>query len=313
MSVNIPSKSARLAALFLSASLISCSDSSAPADSATKAKAPSSTATPSETIDGPFTFGSQDNVLVQWNNQPLIENERINYIEKTNLADGAESSFSVSGEFQVKNISAPDAKTPYRRELGISPSEVELTTEFNLPVYTNEPDKTSIIYQFAVPLKTLGEATFTALIGRTHSPKTIEGKIFPDMSTNELLKTYGLNSARWITFHTKQGDLSFDLNPKGVTAYSDFGPGDLIGQWAMRIRDNSLILSFSGKGTLYGGIYAAKLRVFTGGIEEFKNRHFHEKYRYFSETPVSARYLFGGQPRNKLDTIIKPSDTSTDA
>lgn len=304
----------RTAPLPLALFITSCSDSTQPTDSAQEAKIPP--ATPSAVApetSGPFSFGSKDKVLVQWKGKPLIENEDLNYIDKANLSEGAEITQSSIGEFQVKNIRSSDEQISYRSEIGISPDEVEFTTEFYLPIYKNDPAKPSIMYGFSVPLSTLGEANFTAYVGRTSLPKTIEGKIFPGMPAGDLLKKYKLSSARWITFHTKQGDLTFDLHPKGVTAYSDFGPGDLIGNRKISIKNDSLYFQFGGRAPLYGGIYASKLRIFEGGIEEFKNRHFHKQYRYFSETPVSARYLFGGQPRNKFDTIIKPTSLASDS
>lgn len=256
----------------------------------------------------PFSFGGE-RVLLLWNNEPFVTREGINYLGDSSLADKAERSKRTVGDATVENLWRRSEEFSFRRELAVSPNEAEGTVQMYLPCYRNDLARTSVTYEFEVPLDMLAGG-YTAIIGRTHSPKTVTGKLSAATPNGALPDIP--DGTRWITFHTGRSDLTFDFNPKGVTSYTDFGPGDMIGRWKVSKHGNKVRFSFSGEAPAYGGDYGANWRVFEGGMEQYEKRHFHQRYAYFSSIPLLSRYLFGGgKPHEKTDHVILPAKAET--
>lgn len=80
-----------------------------------------------------------------------------------------------------------------------------------------------------------GESTYDLLEGRSYNIRWRQGKM--QMETPDGVIATGV---RWLTFHTKKEDITFDFNPHGVTTYYVGGVDPMLHQ-------GSLFVSFDNK------------------------------------------------------------------
>ncbi len=242
-----------------------------------------------------FRLATTPELQLYWKGKLLIASDGINYLPDGRFTqpDALKTTRDSDGR-EIVNLWSKTEGLSYRKEMSVSPKDFELTVEMNLPSYSNDPGKTSVLYAFRVPLSTLGKASYTARTGRAYKTTLQQGTLDPNAPDGPLIA----DGCRWLSLQTDDGPITFDLNPKGVTSYSDYGPGDLIGHWQVHQKGGYLEFFFGGVASLVGSQSASKVIVFEGTHDDYLSRHLFYDYDYCSEIPITARYLFGGNRRH---------------
>jgi hypothetical protein len=240
------------------------------------------------------TFNIEDprDLTVTWGDRPLIAGDSINYFDPQLFADAQGLRSEQVGDWQVHNVwHAPANQTPIaRREIATTGDEVELTVQFRLPAYSEDPDNPTIAYGFNVPAATLEGMRYRAIIGRGHGPKEQEGVLTASTPDGGLLS----GGTRFIAFEGDDGrGIIFDLQPKGVIGYADYGPTVLQGYWSVAKQGDKIRFSFGGSPRLYGGTWNSQVRIIEGTFADHDRLHAHYEYSYYSELDTIRRMSFG--------------------
>jgi hypothetical protein len=237
---------------------------------------------------------------VFWHGEPLIDGDGITYLDDGFEGNG-EVKVSHNGSMQIVNVTSDGENFQYRKEVGVAPNRIELNVQMNMPAYTNRPDKPSILYSFNVPIARLDGMTWRAYVGRTYERKEVTGTLTRQTPDGSLC-----GESSWIAFEGNGQALVFDLNPKGVSSYTDFGPGGVQGRWLITKKKEHLEFSFGGNAREYGGTFSSKVVIFEGRHADFFEHHAHNFYVYFDELPVEREFRVstfardGGSATNQL-------------
>ncbi len=240
-------------------------------------------------VAGPFAVSAGHQLKVDWNGQPLITTDQLSCIGpdafkapeggKTAQIDG----WTVHNAWRVK---APESAITYRREVAVNDREVELTIQFRIPAYYQEPEGGSNTYVFSVPLKALEGLRFQAISGRGSHPKNVSGQITAGMPEGSIVDGAGGSQVSFVAFEGDGKHLVFDFNLKGPETFNDYGPTNLQGLWRVDKVGNELRFYFGRSPELFGGVLSSKVRIIEGTFDDFSKWHAHRSYRYYSELPT---------------------------
>ena len=240
--------------------------------------------------DSPFQISVSKDVEVKWKEQELISGDFFSWINEGTIGGSAEQ-FELSNNdgWQTLNVWNSGAIAPYRREIGLSPDgkKVELTFQTHQDALMNHYPTPHLIYKILLPAATFANATWDALVGRSQNTQWTNGHFDLSMPDGEIV-----NGARWITFHTTKGAITFDFNPHGVTTYFVGGINTMVAQWKVAKQGNMIELSFQTPATHYGGDFTSKLTIFEGDKNDYLRRHATTYYFYFSELKKEQLYAF---------------------
>ncbi len=257
----------------------------------------------------PFSVKSSKQTNITLNGQTLISGDYINY--------GGKEVFDLKGSLDIQkqkgwtiyNVISKSPELPFRKEIGVTQDRVELTVQFELPAYHNKESLPKVFYKFKVPLETLNNMNWRAITGRTHKPEQKSGKITTSTPDGKLAL------CRWIAFtDDKDKNIVFDLDPKGMPSFHDYGPGDIISRWTVEKSGDFVEFSFGQRAETHGGVFTGKVIIFKGKFDDYMNRHAQSKFRYYSELPAQIQYSFGSpdpiKPFAKVDK--QPFSGNTD-
>jgi len=192
------------------------------------------------------------------------------------------------GAMTVANTLYRDSRVfQYRREVGVSHDQVELTCQFRLFPYNNDPDYPSLQYVFRVPWQRLKNTTWKALTGRAHKVQVLEGELHETRADGTIAR-----GVRYIAFEGKNGGLVFDLNPKGLFTMADYGGGKFIGMWSVVKRGDFVEFGFGSSARFHGGTFAGKALIYEGRYA-FERDHAFQICPYFNNFPFAGMFCFG--------------------
>jgi len=240
--------------------------------------------------DSPFQISAGRDMAVKWKEQALISGDFFSWINDGTVGGNAEhvDGCTING-WQTVNVWNSSAIAPYRRETGLSPDgkKIELTFQTHQDALMEHYPAPSLTYKLLLPAALFANATWDAFAGRSQSSKWSNGTFDASMPDGDII-----SAARWITFHTAKGAITFDFNPHGVTTYYVNGINTMVSQWKVAKEGDRIALSFSTPATHYGGDFTGKLTIFEGDKDAYLNRHAVTYYHYFSELPKEQLYAF---------------------
>lgn len=236
----------------------------------------------------PFEVKESPMLSVNYKGTPLIDGDTMSYLSADRFPSTGTMAVTRRSGWYVVNTWSNSTAFQYRREVGVRADRVELTVQINLPAYANDPAKLSNSYTFMVPIERLLGTKWTALTGLSRSSET-NGVLNAATPNGSLLGA----SARWIAFEGTNGKIVFDLNPKGISSSSSYGPNDVLGLWSIEKTATHIRFSFGGSARVQGGVYTAKAVIFEGTHADYKNWHSNQPYSYYNTLPTKYRFSFG--------------------
>jgi len=241
-----------------------------------------------------FTISATKKIEVDWKGEKLISGDMHSWVGSQDLGSYAENN-EVSNEkgWQFTNIWSEKLPSPYRREIGISPDgkKIEVNFQSHQNALMRSYPAATIYYKIFVPLSALNNSTWEAFTGRSQSAKWSSGTLNSATPDGAFIG----NTARWISFTTPRGKISFDFNPQGVTSYFIPGPNTIQSQWQILKKKDMIEMVFAVTATNYGGALTSKLTIFEGDKSDYQKHHAVTYYHYFSETPKERLFCFGGK------------------
>ncbi len=240
--------------------------------------------------DSPFRISVSKDIEVNWKEQKFISGDFFSWIEEEAMGRSADQlEVSNNNGWQTINVWNSNAIAPYRREIGLSPDgkKMELTFQTHQDALMDRYPSPYITYKILLPAPTFANATWDALTGRSQGARWSNGVFDLAMPDGTIV-----TGARWITFHTSKGAITFDFNPHGVTTYFVGGINTMVSQWKVAKIGDQIELSFSTPATHYGGDFTSKLTIFEGDKNEYRNHHAATFYHYFSELKKEQLFAF---------------------
>lgn len=247
-------------------------------------------------VADPFSVAADHQLKITWRGQPLVTGDVLKCIGPGAFQSPEGSRTDQVNGWAVQNIwrvKDKESSVTYRREVAVNEHEVELTMQFRVPAYYQQPKGGSNAYRLDVPLKALAGMTFHAVSGRGDRPRELSGKIAADMPNGSILRgdfSYG-QLAAFIAFEKDGRGLIFDFNPKGPAAFNDYGPTTLQGLWRIDKAGNELHFYFGRATESFGGVFNSKVRIVEGTFDDYSKWHAHRSYGYFSELPTIGKPL----------------------
>ena len=175
----------------------------------------------------------------------------------------------------------------YRREVGVSKNRIELTCQFRLFPYNNDPGHPSLSYVLRVPWARLKNTSWRALTDRASRVKVKEGKLGATRADGTIAR-----GVRYIAFKGPETRLVFDLNPKGLFTMVDYGTSGFIGSWSVVKRGDFVEFGFGYGARFHGGTVKSKALIYEGEYA-FERDHAFRKCPYFTSFPFAGRFYFG--------------------
>jgi hypothetical protein len=261
------------------------------------------------TVKGsPFAISSEKNIEISWKGEKLISGDIHSWLVNKNVGTSAEN-FEVSkgNGWQFTNVWSKNSQLPYRREAGISPDgkKIEVSFQSHQDALMKSFPSPVIFYKIYLPLSALNNSTWEALTGRSYNARWTSGTINSATPDGDFVG----NDARWITFTTPRGKITFDFNPQGVTTYFVTGSNTIATQWSVIKKDDMIEMSFAINATNYGGALTSKLVIFEGDKGDYLKHHAVTYYHYFSEIPKEKLYCIGSKSSKPfISTGIKIYD-----
>ncbi len=125
-----------------------------------------------------FSIIPGSNSQLNWQNSKLIASDYISYFDEEDFnqrATGVETRRDRKN-WTVNNCWSDHPDLPFRKELSVSPdgNTVELTIQFTQPVYKHRTDS-DLSYTFKIPLKSVINLNWTAMVDRVFRPRTVSG------------------------------------------------------------------------------------------------------------------------------------------
>ncbi|MCE5345854.1 MAG: beta-galactosidase trimerization domain-containing protein [Bacteroidales bacterium] len=252
------------------------------------------------TVKGsPFSVSASKNLEVRWKGENLVVGDMHSWIANQNVGSSSEIYEASKGKgWQYTNVWSEKSPLPFRRETGISPDGKKIEINFQShqdALMTSYPSPT-ISYTIFVPLPALKNSTWEALTGRSYNAKWSSGTLNSETPDGNFIGA----SARWISFTTPRGKITFDFNPHGVTTYYVDGANTVQSQWSVKKRGDMIEMTFSVPATNYGGALTSKLVIFEGDKTGYLKHHAVTYYHYFSEIPKEQLFCFGGKSTSEF-------------
>jgi len=224
----------------------------------------------------------------------LISGDAHSWLGNQDVGSYAEKN-EVSNEngWQFTDVWSKKLPAPYRREVGISPDgkKVELSFQSHQDALMKNYPSPIISYKIYVPLSVLNNSQWDAFSGLSYNCKWSSGTLNTTTPDGDIIGV----PARWVSFTTPKGKITFDFNPQGITTSYDTGPNNVQSLWSVTKKGNMLEMNFNIGATNYGGALTSKLTIFEGDKSDYLKRHAVTYYHYFSETPKDRLYCFGSK------------------
>jgi hypothetical protein len=239
-----------------------------------------------------FKISSSRNLEVMWRDKVLISGDSTSWIKDGNTCSTAEEfQISRTDGWTCSNGWSRKSPLPFRRETGLSPDskKVEISFQSHLDALTEVYPSSVISYKIVVPLATLNNSTWDALTGRSYNAKWSSGTLDPSIADGDLIGA----PARWVSFSTPDGKITFDFNPHGVPTYYVSGFNTIQSQWTIEKKGDFIELSFGTPPTNFGGAVTSKVVIFEGDKSDYLKHHAVSYYHYFSEIPAEKLFCFG--------------------
>ena len=224
----------------------------------------------------------------------MISGDAHSWLGNQDVGSYAEKN-EVSNEngWQFTDVWSKKLPAPYRREVGISPDgkKVELSFQSHQDALMKNYPSPIISYKIYVPLSVLNNSQWDAFSGLSYNCKWSSGTLNTTTPDGDIIGV----PARWVSFTTPKGKITFDFNPQGITTSYDTGPNNVQSLWSVTKKGNMLEMNFNIGATNYGGALTSKLTIFEGDKSDYLKRHAVTYYHYFSETPKDRLYCFGSK------------------
>jgi hypothetical protein len=241
-----------------------------------------------------FSISAERNIEVTWKGGVLISRDMHSWIPNHDVGSSAEQ-YEVSGDKGWQYTNAWSEKLPlkYRREIGISPDgkKVEVSFQSHQDALMTSYPSSTIFYKIFVPLAALNNSSWEALTGNSFNAKWSSGRLGSSTPDGDFIGV----PARWITFTTPNGKITFDFNPQGVTNYFVTGVNSIQSQWSVIKRKDMIEMAFAVPATDFGGALTSKLTIFEGDRSDYLKHHAVIYYNYFSEMPSEKLFCFGSK------------------
>jgi hypothetical protein len=245
-------------------------------------------------LDSPFSISATKNIEVNWKGEKLINGDSHSWLGKEDVGFYSEKNeLSNQNGWQITNVWSQKSPVPYRREIGISPDgrRIELNFQSHQDALMKNFPSSSIVYTIHVPLSALNNSKWEAFTGLSYNCKWSSGDLNSATPDGDIIG----GPARWVSFATHKGKITFDFNPQGITTYYLAGANMIQSQWSLVKKGNILEVSFNIGATNYGGAMTSKLVIFEGDKNDYLKHHAVTYYHYFSEIPTERLYCFGGK------------------
>ena len=186
-----------------------------------------------------FAISAEENIEVTWNGEKLISGDMHSWLTSQNVGASAEhfetsGHFEVSGEkgWQYTNAWSTKSLLPFRRELGISPDgkKIEINFQSHQDALMDSYPSDTIFYRMYLPLSTLNNCSWEALTGRSYNATWSSGTLDSSTPDGDIVGAL----ARWISFTTPGGKITFDFNAHGVTTYYVASANNINSQWSVK-------------------------------------------------------------------------------
>ena len=241
-----------------------------------------------------FTISATKNLEVDWKGEKLINGDTHSWIGNQDVGSFAEKSEVSNGDgWQYTNVWSAKLPVPFRREIGISPDgkKIELSFQSHQDALMKKYPSSVISYKISVPLSAVINSTWEAFTGRSQNAKWSSGSLNSSTYDGDFI----VSAARWISFTTPKGKITFDFNPQGVPTYYVSGPNTIQSQWSVTKKGDMLEMSFKVSATNYGGAMTGKVTIFEGDKSDYLKHHAVPYYYYFSETAKDRLFCFGNK------------------
>jgi hypothetical protein len=247
------------------------------------------------TVKGsPFAISSAKTIGVEWKGEKLITRDSHSWLGSEDVGLYAiKNEVSYEKGWQLSNAWSEKSQAPFRREIGISPDgkKIELNFQSHQDALMKNYPSSAITYRIYVPLSALNNSSWEALTGRSQNAKWSSGSLNSSTPDGDFIGS----AARWISFTTPKGKITFDFNPNGVTTYFVAGSNTIQSQWNIIKKGEVLEMSFSVGASNYGGALTSKLVIFEGDKSDYLKHHAVPFYYYFSESAKDRLFCFGGK------------------
>ncbi len=257
--------------------------------------------------ESPFHIAASPDLQVTWKGEKLIMGDSLSWIVGKGVGKHAETyQMEEKGGWEITNVWHEHFVLPYRREVGLSPNgkKVELTIQAHQDALMDSFPTPLVTYKLLLPALLFTGATWDAFVGRSQDGSWRSGKLVADTRDGLIV-----NGARWITFNTTKGSVTFDFNPHGVPTYYVGGMNTMAVQWTLTRQGDQLELSISTPATNYGGDLTSKVTIFEGGKEDYLKHHAVTRYHYFSEIPPERLYCFNETAGEQFTTALVEAPT----
>lgn len=238
-----------------------------------------------------FKISPIKDLEVTWKDKNLIAGDYASWIKDCKACSSAEYfEISQSGDWKHSNCWSSKSLLPYRRETAISDDgkRIEISFQAHMDAMMETYPAKMISYKIVVPLATLENSTWDALTGRSYNAKWSSGNLNASTPDGDLVGA----EARWISFSTPDGVITFDFNPHGLPTYYVSGFNTIQSQWVIEKKGDFLEFSFGTPPTNFGGALTSKVAIFEGGKNDYLKHHAVSYYHYFSEIPAEKLFCF---------------------
>jgi len=238
-----------------------------------------------------FRIAQSKDLEVTWRDKKLIAGDSTSWTKDGKACSSAEVfEISRSEEWNYSNCWSSKSLLPYRREAAISEDgkKIEISFQAHMDALMETYPAEIISYKILVPLSTLNNSTWDAFTGRSYNAKWTSGQLGSSTPDGDLVGV----PARWISFSTADGIITFDFNPHGLPTYYVSGFNTIQSQWVIEKKGDFLEFSFGTPPTNFGGALTSKVTIFEGGKSDYLKHHAVSYYHYFSEIPAEKLFCF---------------------
>ena len=241
-----------------------------------------------------FAISAEENIEVIWKGDKLISGDMHSWLAGRNVGAAAEHFEVLRGKgWQYTNAWNTKRQLPFRRELGISPDgkKIEINFQSHQDALMESYSSDTIFYRMYLPLSTLDNCSWEAFTGRSYNTTWSSGTLDDATPDGDIVGA----PARWISFTTPEGEITFDFNPQGVTTYYVAAANNINSQWSVEKRGERIEMTLAVPATNFGGALTGKVTIFEGDRSVYMKHHAVNYYHYFSEIPAERLFCFGGK------------------
>lgn len=244
-----------------------------------------------------FAISATKNMEVTWKGKKLITADAHTWLGNKDVGLAADNSQISNGKgWQYNNVWNDKSPSPFRREIGISPDgkKIELNFQSHQDALMKSYPAPTLTYKIYVPLSVLNDSKWEAFSGLSYNCKWSSGTLNEATPDGDFIS----GPARWVSFSTPKGKITFDFNPQGITTYYLSGPNMIQSQWTLIKKGDMLELTTGIGASNYGGALTGKITIFEGEQNDYLKHHAVTYYHYFSEIPKEKLFCFGEKASN---------------